>query len=308
MAWNYNPPRTDEQTLHGHPYSFAQQLPRTMYRILKYILLLLSIIGYTYILSSLYLTSPMPPSPIVLTNTNTYANHTRHLPPLSIIGKVTASFGPRDPVYESAILSHKPHNELHGYPHFILRKQMLAGLWTKHACLLTIIGAELAKPASQRLKWLFWHDRDVILMNPHISLDVFLPPEPEFGHVNLLVTRDRNGLNNGVFFVRVSEWSLKMFASALSVREYVPEAVLKYTEQSGMEMTIERVSCYNVPVESDGFAVGSLLTVHGTALVELFSRICAATMVQWLSSEPAIEQLHVCGTPGLVAHSLRFES
>ncbi|OAK93952.1 hypothetical protein IQ06DRAFT_235221 [Phaeosphaeriaceae sp. SRC1lsM3a] len=182
----------------------------------------------------------MPPSPIVLTNTNTYANHTRHLPPLSIIGKVTASFGPRDPVYESAILSHKPHNELHGYPHFILRKQMLAGLWTKHACLLTIIGAELAKPASQRLKWLFWHDRDVILMNPHISLDVFLPPEPEFGHVNLLVTRDRNGLNNGVFFVRVSEWSLKMFASALSVREYVPEAVLKYTEQSGMEMTIER--------------------------------------------------------------------
>ncbi|KAH7392328.1 galactosyl transferase GMA12/MNN10 family protein, partial [Phaeosphaeria sp. MPI-PUGE-AT-0046c] len=156
------------------------------------------------------------------------------------IGKVTASFGGPNSIYDSAISSHNDHNDIHGYPHFILREQMLKGLWTKHACLLTVIGAELAKPEVQRLKWLFWHDRDTILMNPNIALDVFLPPEPDFQHVNLLVTRDRNGLNNGVFFVRVNEWSLKMFASALSIREYMPEVVLKYTEQSGMENTIER--------------------------------------------------------------------
>lgn len=186
-----------------------------------------------------------PQSPILPTNHASpilLTNDTSLIPVIPTIGKVTASFGPRDPIYDSAISSHKPHNAAFGYPHFILREQMLKGLWTKHGCLLTIIGSELAKPEDQRLEWLFWHDRDVILMNPHIPLGAFLPPEEDFGHVNLLVTRDRNGLNNGVFFVRVGEWSLKMFASALSIREYMPDLVLKYTEQSAMENTIERVS------------------------------------------------------------------
>lgn len=82
-------------------------------------------------------------------------------------------------------------------------------------------------------------------MNPNVPLDVFLPsegPDGGFGHINLLVTRDRNGLNNGVFFIRVSDWSIKMFASALSVREYERGVELKYSEQSGMERVIERVS------------------------------------------------------------------
>jgi hypothetical protein len=33
-----------------------------------------------------------------------------------------------------------------------------------------------------------------------------------------------------------------MFASALSVREYLPDVELKYTEQSAMEEVIRRVS------------------------------------------------------------------
>ena len=64
-----------------------------------------------------------------------------------------------------------------------------------------------------------WHDRDVVLMNPRISLDIFLLLEPEFGHINLLVTKDLNGLSNGVFLVGVSQWEFKMFANALIIRE-----------------------------------------------------------------------------------------
>lgn len=64
-----------------------------------------------------------------------------------------------------------------------------------------------------------WHDRDVVLMNPRISLDIFLLLEPEFGHINLLVTKDLNGLSNEVFLVRVSQWEFKVFANALIVRE-----------------------------------------------------------------------------------------
>ncbi|KAH7112846.1 hypothetical protein B0J11DRAFT_585308 [Dendryphion nanum] len=155
-------------------------------------------------------------------------------------GKVTASFGDPDPPYENAIASHNLHNELQGYPHFILREHMIRGLWSKHGWIMTIIGQELAKPEDQRLKWLLWHDRDTVLMNPQIPLDIFVPPEPQFSNIHMLVTNDRNGLNNGVFLVRVNQWAFKLFASALSIREYQPDIPLKYTEQSGMEEAIKR--------------------------------------------------------------------
>jgi hypothetical protein len=162
--------------------------------------------------------------------------------PYPKFGKCTATFGEPDPPYEHAIASHNLHNQLHGYPHYILREHMIRGLWSKHGWILTIIGQELAKPEDQRLKWLMWHDRDTVLMNPQVPLDVFVPPEPQFSHIHMLVTNDRNGLNNGVFMVRVNQWAFKFFASALSIREYQPEIPLKYTEQSGMEEVIKRVS------------------------------------------------------------------
>jgi len=154
------------------------------------------------------------------------------------IGKVTASFGPEDPVYEAAIASHQVHNDLHGYPEFILRERMLPGLWSKHAFLLAILGAELAKPAAERLEWLFWHDRDTILMNPNVPLQAFLPPDEK---INLVVTNDRHGLNNGVFLIRVNEWAIRLFSAALSLKEYNPDIQLKYSEQSAMEETMRRV-------------------------------------------------------------------
>ncbi|KAJ4405007.1 hypothetical protein N0V91_005552 [Didymella pomorum] len=110
--------------------------------------------------------------------------------PRSRIGKLTACFGPLDPIYQAAIASHLPHNELHGNPHCILREHMIRGLWAKHGFLLTVLGAELSKPADQRPEWLMWHDRDVAVMNPQIPLNMFPPPEGKFGHVNLVVAKE----------------------------------------------------------------------------------------------------------------------
>jgi hypothetical protein len=89
----------------------------------------------------------------------------------SIIGKVIASFGPPDPPYELAVSSHNAHNTLYSYPSFVLHEQMLGGLWSKHAFILTILGNELSKPFNERLQWLFWSDRDTVLMNPNIPLE-----------------------------------------------------------------------------------------------------------------------------------------
>jgi hypothetical protein len=179
-------------------------------------------------------------------------------------GKITASFGPLDNAYEAAMATHNSHNTLHSYPTFILRERILSGLWSKHAWLMTIIGQELAKPESERLQWLLCkaqsqcsirpalelitrlsgHDRDIVVMNPQIPLHTFVPPKG-FEHIELLVTKDKNGLNNGVFVVKVGQWAFKMFASALSMREYMPEVDLKYTEQSAMEEAIKSVRTFS---------------------------------------------------------------
>jgi hypothetical protein len=234
------------------PHAQYPQLLRPTLRVLKFTILLTLASLLVYIL--LYSNSIT-----TYLSDNTYGHlndKSNHLMPIKSsipspfpkIGKVTASFGPPAPIYESAIRTHTSHNTLHTYPSYILREQMLPGLWSKHAYLLSIIGSELAKPRSQRLDWLFWHDRDTLLMNPNIPLSIFLPP-PGFEDVNLVVANDRNGLNNGVFFVRVGEWSFKMFASALSVREYEPGVVLKYSEQSAMEEVIRRVR-FSLPLFS----------------------------------------------------------
>jgi hypothetical protein len=82
-------------------------------------------------------------------------------------------------------------------------------------------------------------------MNPLLPLEAFLPP-PELKHIHLLAANDRHGLNNGVFFLKVNDWALKLFAAALSFHHYRPDIPLKYTEQSAMEEVLKEVwlPCY----------------------------------------------------------------
>lgn len=86
-----------------------------------------------------------------------------------------------------------------------------------------------------------WDDADVVLMNPQISLDIFIPPSPEFDHVNLLKTHDRHGLNNGVFLIKVNDWSVKLLTTVLAFHHFKPMVELKYSEQSAMEEMLKDV-------------------------------------------------------------------
>jgi hypothetical protein len=78
-------------------------------------------------------------------------------------------------------------------------------------------------------------------MNPLLPLEMFIPPQG-FDHIHLLTTNDRHGLNNGVFFLKVCEWSLKLFSTALAFPHYNPDVKLKYSEQSAMEEILKVVS------------------------------------------------------------------
>lgn len=78
-------------------------------------------------------------------------------------------------------------------------------------------------------------------MNPLLPLEMFIPP-PDFDNIYLLTTNDRHGLNNGVFFLKVCDWSLKLFATALAFPHYNPGFKLQYSEQSAMEEVLKVAS------------------------------------------------------------------
>ncbi|KAL3423529.1 galactosyl transferase gma12 mnn10 family protein [Phlyctema vagabunda] len=177
----------------------------------------------------------------------------------SSVGKVHAVFGEPNSVYERALKLHKQHSDAHGHPMFVLRERLLSGLWSKPAYILSVMMHELEKPEEERLEWLLyakflfipcsngtdteltlssWIDADIVVMNPEIPLDIFIPPTPEFDYVNVLATNDQHGLNNGCFLIRVSAWSVKLLSATIAFHIFRPEVELKYSEQSALEQMI----------------------------------------------------------------------
>ncbi|KAJ5913802.1 galactosyl transferase GMA12/MNN10 family protein [Penicillium tannophilum] len=136
-------------------------------------------------------------------------------------------------VYDKALETHKLHGQRFNYPLSILRQPILDGTFNKYAILLSLILQELAKPEGQRLEWLFWHDSDTVLMNPNMPLEVFLPPD-HFGDVHMLLSKDWNGMNNGVFFVRVHEWSVNLLSAAIAYPTVHPNVELFWPDQSAL--------------------------------------------------------------------------
>lgn len=91
-----------------------------------------------------------------------------------------------------------------------------------------------------------WFDGDIVLMNPKIPLEIFLPPEDGWSHIHALVTNDHRGLNNGVFFLRVHEWSVWMMTACLGTEIFDPDIELEFGDQSAMGMWVKKVGRYRI--------------------------------------------------------------
>lgn len=156
------------------------------------------------------------------------------------IGKLSMFYGERNPLYERALAAHKPHNELFGYSMYTLERKLLKKYWSKPAFFLQRLLIELGKPEKKRLKWLVWFDADIVIMNPKIPLEIFLPPKHNYSHINALVTNDHRGLNNGVFFLRVNEWSVWLMDACLGTEVTDPKLKLKHDDQSALEHWLEK--------------------------------------------------------------------
>jgi len=135
--------------------------------------------------------------------------------------------------YERAIRLHAHHSRLHNYPMSVLRQPILSDVWTKPAYILSCLLRELAKPLGVRAGWLFWFDADTIILNPNVPLDGFLPPAT-LDDINLMVGFDWNGLNNGVYPIRVHPWSVELMTAILTYPIYRPDEELPLRDQSAM--------------------------------------------------------------------------
>jgi len=102
----------------------------------------------------------------------------------------------------------------------------------------------------KKYDWLLWVDSDVVIFNPNIKLEAFLPDE-KMNKVHLIAAYDylgrKNyccGLNSGVFFIRVHEWSLNLLIRAISYPYFNTEKELYFPEQ---------ISLNNILIESNEF-------------------------------------------------------
>jgi hypothetical protein len=78
-----------------------------------------------------------------------------------------------------------------------------------------------------------------MIINPEIPLEIFLPPS-DFKDVHVLATKDSNGLNTGIFFIRVHRWSVEMLMEVLGFKFYKPEVDLGHSaDQKAMEIIFE---------------------------------------------------------------------
>lgn len=56
---------------------------------------------------------------------------------------------------------------------------------------------------------------DIILLNPQIPVEIFLPPN-DFSNIHFLGTQAQNDFDCGVFFLRIHDWSVKMLMEVLN--------------------------------------------------------------------------------------------
>ncbi|KAF5010148.1 hypothetical protein FDECE_3694 [Fusarium decemcellulare] len=169
------------------------------------------------------------------------------------IGTVTAHFGEPQQQYQKALQTHLIHSLVHGTQLDVLCSPIIDAIWNKPAFILSLLLDEMVKPAEERLDWLFWADRDTLVLDPCRPVSSFLPPETRqqrYKEVRraqkelkdrpqLIISKDWNGLNAGVFLVRVDRWAIDFFSDLLAFRHFQPNVSLPFEEQSAIEILID---------------------------------------------------------------------
>jgi len=136
-------------------------------------------------------------------------------------------------IYENAISSFYQYSKIHGYDfeynHYRYDTERQIFFMKLNSVLEKIIIGLKEK----KYDWIFWADSDVILANPNIRIEAFLPND-KMSNVHFIGSDDVNGLNAGVFLIRVHPWSLNLIMRAMSYSYFNKKKGLKYADQSSL--------------------------------------------------------------------------
>jgi len=151
----------------------------------------------------------------------------------------------QNPSYIRTVEGHRNYAAQHDYPIYVLEHPLTTqqAYWSKIYWLQEIIVGELAKTPEERLEWLLWHDADTVILNSAWKLESFLPPAmPE---IDFILTKDFNGLNNGVFFIKVSATAAEYLSLVAAYHHYKPDVELFWPEQVAMQLTLNETVEYH---------------------------------------------------------------
>ncbi|ORX61135.1 hypothetical protein BCR36DRAFT_273708 [Piromyces finnis] len=136
-------------------------------------------------------------------------------------------------IYENAISEFYQYASIHGYVFQFNSFKYDTERQVFFMKLNSILEKMITGLKEKNIDWIFWVDSDVILANPNIRLEAFLPGEG-MNKIHLIAADDLNGLNAGTFLIRVHPWSLNFLMRAMSYSYYHSEKGLKYADQSSM--------------------------------------------------------------------------
>ncbi|ORX65231.1 hypothetical protein BCR32DRAFT_226203 [Anaeromyces robustus] len=133
---------------------------------------------------------------------------------------------------ENSISEFYQYSKIHGYDFFVNTKNYNPDRKIYYMKTLSVLEKVIEGLKENKYDWIFWADSDTMIMNPNIKLESFLPNE-KMNKVHFIAGVDWCGLQAGVFFIRVHEWSLNMLMRALSYCYYVDKFII-FDDQSSI--------------------------------------------------------------------------
>lgn len=135
-------------------------------------------------------------------------------------------------------------------------------------------------------RWIVWLDADTLIMNQDIRLEDIINEK-----ANLIIGKDWNGINSGVFFIRNCDWSKRFLKSVYARTDCIdlkwPEQIAMYNEiQENLEFgakvkivpqrlfnsyPVELVSSENHTYQPGDFII-HFTGIHNNALSKLFDK------------------------------------
>jgi len=134
-------------------------------------------------------------------------------------------------IYENAISELYQYADFHGYKFIFSDNRYDDGRDLFYMKLHVVSEAIADGLKNDEYDWIFWVDSDVVLANPNIKLEAFLPVDK---NIHFIAASDENGLNAGVFFIRVHSWSLNFMIRAIAYRFTDKKLKLEFADQTSM--------------------------------------------------------------------------